>query len=146
MSNPYQPPADIHSQKANLVSAFNGFLLGLGLGLLSCDWIDLSPDNLVPLLGWRNGIAFCSLLGVAIGYFRQDSIACKLLVALGICHVSTGPTVAMTTFEGQPWNIYTTTLPVAGCVYILTGILAAFYKRQPKSRVTDGALHSEQDN
>ena len=134
MTNPYSPPereADLADKP--VVSTLNGLLIGVGIGLQTCDFIDLGPSDYSPLYGWRNGLVICGTLGAALGYRRHDSLAWRWLILLGFMNLSLGLTVALTTFAGAPLNIYTATMISAGFCYVLLGAVIAINNRKNAS-------------
>ncbi|MCU0712157.1 MAG: hypothetical protein MUC43_08865 [Pirellula sp.] len=131
LTNPYSPPEmRNHIAAKSMVSTINGLLIGLGVGLLTCDFLDLSPSDYTPLYGWRNGVIFFGLLGTAVGYTRSDLLAWRWLILLGFVNLSIGSTVGFTTFAESPINIYTATMISAGFCYMLLGTLVAIRYRR----------------
>ena len=126
MTNPYSPP-EVKSYIAaqSIVSTINGLLIGIGIGLQTCDILDLSPADYTPLYGWRNGIVFFGLLGTALGCARNDVLAWKWLILLGFMNLSLGSTVAYTTFAESPINLYTSVMIAVGFCYVLLGAILA---------------------
>jgi hypothetical protein len=134
MENPYSPPEIQDCIAANsLVSTINGLLIGIGIGLQTCDILDLSPANFTTLYGWRNGLVFFSLLGAAWGYTRNDVLAWQWFILFGFMSLSLGSTVAFTTFAESPINLYTATMISAGFCYLLLGALIATINRKVSS-------------
>lgn len=122
MLNPYRPPRPAETYHGfKHVSALNGTLIGLAIGLLSCDWLDLGPNDFSPLFGWRIGIVICSALGFIIGFARTDRLAWKWFIILGLWHLSIGLTMRFGVFADEPLNVYTLVMPIAGAVFLGSG-------------------------
>lgn len=51
-------------------STLRGAVAGLGLGLLSCDLLDLFRGDLTALLGWRTGLVLGPIAGGLVGRRR----------------------------------------------------------------------------
>lgn len=134
MTNPYGPP-ETHNYIAtrSMVSTINGLLIGIGIGLQTCDFLDLSPADFTPLYGWRNGLVFFGLLGAALGFRRNDAFAWRWLILFGFMSLSLGSTVAFTTFAESPINLYTSTMISAGFCYMLLGAMIAVLRRKVAS-------------
>ncbi|MFN8738705.1 MAG: hypothetical protein ACK5YR_02185 [Pirellula sp.] len=131
MTNPYSPPeCRSYIAAKSMVSTINGLLIGIGIGLQTCDVIDLSPADYTPLYGWRNGLVFFGLLGAALGYTRNDVLAWRWLILLGFMNLSLGSTVAFTTFAESPINLYTATMIAAGFCYMLLGAIIPIINRK----------------
>jgi hypothetical protein len=134
MKNPYSPPEfQNYIAAKSMVSTINGLLIGLGIGLQTCDFIDLNPADYTPLYGWRNGLIFFGLLGAALGYTRNDVLAWRWLILLGFMNLSLGSMVAFTTFADSPINLYTATMISAGFCYILLGATISINNRKVAS-------------
>ena len=131
MTNPYSPP-EVKSYIAaqSIVSTINGLLIGIGIGLQTCDILDLSPADYTPLYGWRNGIVFFGLLGLALGFARNDVLAWRWLILLGFMNLSLGSAVAFTTFAESPVNLYTSVMIAAGFCYMLLGAILALINQK----------------
>lgn len=131
IANPYKPPkAEDIEPRHKIVSTINGSLIGIGIGLQTCDFLDLTPTDFTALYGWRNGIVFSAALGTIIGYFREDLFACKWIVLLGLMAVFQGETIAFTIFAESPANIYTLSMVSTGLIYVLFGtVMAIKYRR-----------------
>ncbi len=116
-----------------MVSTINGFLIGIGIGLQTCDILDLSPADYTPLYGWRNGLVFFGLLGAALGRTRNDKLAWRWLILLGFMNLLLGSTVAFTTFAKSPINLYTSIMIAAGSCYVLLGAIIPITNRKVAS-------------
>lgn len=126
MTNPYYPPKfQNYIAAKSMVSTINGLLIGIGIGLQTCDFIDLSPADYTPLYGWRNGLVFFGLLGTAMGYTRIDVLAWRWFIFLGFMNLAFGSTVAFTTFAESPINLYTATMISAVLLFMKPKCLRA---------------------
>ncbi len=131
MINPYTLPQST-SVFVNALSAstINGTLIGIGIGLQTCDVLDLSPRDFSPLYGWSIGIAFFGLLGTVVGYLRNDQLAWRWFLLLGSASSLLGATIARTIFAESPLNVYTGVMISMGVCYMLLGAIVGFCHRK----------------
>lgn len=141
MTNPYSPPElKNYIAAKSMVSTINGLLIGIGIGLQTCDIIDLSPADYTPLYGWRNGLVFFGALGTALGCARSDVLAWRWLILLGFMNLYLGSTIAFTTFAESPVNLYTAIMIAAGFCYVLLGVIIAIVNQKiASSSVRNGS-------
>lgn len=118
-------------------STIYGLVVGGGLGLLSCDWMDLRGGDGRALYGWMTGILFGLVIGGAVGWSRPDQpaerfhgesrskIAGRWLQGIGallLCHGIMG-LIMRPTPGNAPLMIWTATMVSAGIGYLIAGAL-----------------------
>ena len=135
----------------NLATSFGllkGVWGGAGVGLLTCDFIDLLGGDPYPVFGWVLGICSCTTIGGVIGYFRDQrarrsgALPTRPLwpwfaLAGGILYEAIGIGWVFRDNRSEVFQIWSTIMLIAGTAYLLVPTTVWLLRQLRGSRCPD---------
>jgi|GEM_PF-4156397 len=121
---------------------------GVGVGLLSCDFIDLLGSDPYALFGWVYGICVCTTVGGVIGYFRDQRATQPgmlpnsplwpwFALAGGILYEAICIGWVFRDNRSEVFRLWTTIMLIAGTAYLLVPSIVWLRRKSRESRCPD---------
>jgi hypothetical protein len=108
--------------------AAKGLLIGVGIGLLTCDFLDLSGGDVTAFYGWLTGIAVGAIIGSTVGYATANSSSPFMsvnlgnwLLLLGSCILYERLLVTLTILREHPALVWSCVMVASGVAYLILG-------------------------